>query len=98
MGETETKINQCGNKQAGSHKTIYITSICQKSIRKFTHRIRKEQHRTDYSEFRFRKDSLVYNWFLYYIQAQPADIIHTVSESCRKKGRPLQIFQPTLAG
>ena len=48
MGETETKINQCGNKQAGSHKTIYITSICQKSIRKFTHRIRKEQHRTDY--------------------------------------------------
>ena len=61
MGETETKINQCGNKQAGSHKTIYITSICQKSIRKFTHRIRKEQHRTDYSEFRFRKDSLVYN-------------------------------------
>ena len=74
MGETETKINQCGNKQAGSHKTIYITSICQKSIRKFTHRIRKEQHRTDYSEFRFRKDSLVYNRFLYYIQAQPAYI------------------------
>ena len=78
MGETETKINQCGNKQAGSHKTIYITSICQKSIRKFTHRIRKEQHRTDYSEFRFRKDSLVYNRFLYYI----ADIS---PDACRMK-------------
>ena len=75
MGETETKINQCGNKQAGSHKTIYITSICQKSIRKFTHRIRKEQHRTDYSEFRFRKDSLVYNRFLYYIQTKATYII-----------------------
>ena len=55
MGETETKINQCGNKQAGSHKTIYITSICQKSIRKFTHRIRKEQHRTEHVEQQVQK-------------------------------------------
>lgn len=98
MGETEAKINQCGNKRAGGYKTIYITSIYQKFIRKSTHRMRKGQHRADYSESRFRKGSLVYNQSLYHVQAQPADIMHIVSESYRKKGRPLQVFQPMLAG
>ena len=81
MGKTQTKVHQSRNQQTSSHKTIDIATVGKKTIRKFTEGIGKKQYGTDYAEFRFRKNTLIHNRFLYDIQAKTANVVHTVTES-----------------
>ena len=69
MYKSQTEVHQSSHQQTGRHKTIDIATVSKKTVHKLTYSIGKEQHSTDNAQFCFRENALIYNRFLYDIQA-----------------------------
>ena len=93
MYKSQTEVHQSSHQQTGRHKTIDIATVSKKTVHKLTYSIGKEQHSTDNAQFCFRENALIYNRFLYDIQAQTTNIIHAITKCSSKKSRPLKTFQ-----